>query len=234
MATILNAYNLTGGDTTSSTFTGSGDCVTVEATSTDINGGNSYLKIQSSDDQSTWKDIGQINIQQGSDNYCNDPIKITGLYVRCLLITNDSTSGTITVTANNPGSGNGDMVGSNNLSDVADALVAYQTIRPYLVYTAIVTQSGTAAPTATELENNLDVGGITFTRVAAGGYTIDSASSVFNFGKMFIVVNPNTQLVDNVHTTWVNISQLSLKTHDSGVVGIDDWTLWIEIRIYTI
>lgn len=99
MATILNAYSLSGGDTTSSTYTSLGECVTIEATTTNINGVNSLIKIQSSDDESVWKDIGQIILGVGSDVYCNDPIKITGNYVRCLLITNDSNSGSITLTA---------------------------------------------------------------------------------------------------------------------------------------
>ena len=107
MATILNAYNLSGGDTTSSTFTSTGDCITIEATTTNINGVSSLIKIQSSDDQSIWKDIGQIIMCVGSDLYCNDPIKVTGLYVRCLLITNDSTSGNITINATEQTAGGG-------------------------------------------------------------------------------------------------------------------------------
>lgn len=99
MATILNAYNLSGGDTTSSTYTSLGECVTLEATTTNINGVNSLIKIQSSDDDLVWNNIGQMILGPGSDVYCNDPIKITGNYVRCLLITNDSNSGSITLTA---------------------------------------------------------------------------------------------------------------------------------------
>ena len=121
MATILNNYSISGGDTTSSTFTSAGDCVTVEATTTNLSGVNSLIKIQSSDDQSTWKDIGQIYLGVGSDTYCNDPIKITGLYIRCLLVTNDSISGTITITASDGAAGTGDLLAANNLSDVADA-----------------------------------------------------------------------------------------------------------------
>ena len=120
MATILNAYSLSGGDTTSSTYTSLGECVTLEATTTNINGVNSLIKIQSSDDEISWSDIGQIILGVGSDLYCNDPVKVTGLYVRCLLITNDSTSGTITVTASNGSAGTGDLLSTNNLSDVAD------------------------------------------------------------------------------------------------------------------
>lgn len=121
MATILNAYNLSGGDTTSSTFTSSVDCVSILAVTTSFSGVNSLLKIQSSDDQSTWKDIGQILLSVGSDIYCSDPVKVTGIYVRCLLVTNDSTSGTITVTATNGAAGTGDLLSTNNLSDVANA-----------------------------------------------------------------------------------------------------------------
>lgn len=124
MATILNNYSISGGDTTSSTFTSAGDCVTVEATTTNLSGVNSLIKIQSSDDQSTWKDIGQIYLGVGSDTYCNDPIKITGLYIRCLLVTNDSISGTITITASDGAAGTGDLLAANNLSDVANAATA--------------------------------------------------------------------------------------------------------------
>ena len=40
--------------------------------------------------------------------------------------------------------------------------------RPYDSYTAIISQSGVAAPTAKELEN--DLGQVTFSRLAAGEY----------------------------------------------------------------
>ena len=142
MATILNNYSISGGDTTSSTFTSAGDCVTVEATTTNLSGVNSLIKIQSSDDQSTWKDIGQIYLGVGSDTYCNDPIKITGLYIRCLLVTNDSISGTITITASDGAAGTGDLLAANNLSDVANAATANSNLgNTHLVYSPVFTDT---------------------------------------------------------------------------------------------
>ena len=170
MATILNAYNLTGGDTTSSTFTSTGDCITIEATTTSINGVNSLIKIQSSDDQTIWKDIGQIIMCVGSDLYCNDPIKVTGLYVRCLLITNDSTSGTITVTASNGSAGTGDLLSTNNLSDVANAATSNHNIGNYggtwtPVFTAQLNPLNTLTPV--EAWNYQRVGNLCFFMGAA-------------------------------------------------------------------
>lgn len=148
MATILNAYNLTGGDTTSLTFTSSVDCVSILAVTTSFSGVNSLLKIQSSDDQSTWKDIGQILLSVGSDIYCSDPVKVTGIYVRCLLVTNDSTSGTITVSATNGAAGTGYLLSTNNLSDVADAETANNNLgQNDESYTPTITVWGGAATT---------------------------------------------------------------------------------------
>jgi len=168
MATILNAYNLSGGDTTSSTFTSAGDCVTIEATTTNINGVSSIIKIQSSDDQSTWNDIGQIIMCVGSDLYCNDPIKVTGLYVRCLLITNDSTSGTITVTASNGSAGTGDLLSTNNLSDVASAATANLNLgNSHSTYVPVFTATGGETSTCVCLGNafviKIDTDSISFT-----------------------------------------------------------------------
>ena len=179
MATILNAYNLTGGDTTSSTFTSTGDCITIEATTTSINGVNSLIKIQSSDDQTIWKDIGQIIMCVGSDLYCNDPIKVTGLYVRCLLITNDSTSGTITVTASNGSAGTGDLLSTNNLSDVASAATSNNNLGNYggtwtPVFTAQLNPLNTLTPV--EAWNYQRVGNLCFFMGAATA-TFDVADS---------------------------------------------------------
>jgi hypothetical protein len=168
MATILNAYSLSGGDTTSSTFTSTGDCITIEATTTSINGVNSLIKIQSSDDQSIWKDIGQIIMCVGSDLYCNDPIKVTGLYVRCLLITNDSTSGTITVTASNGSAGTGDLLSTENLADVANAATANHNLgNSNSTYVPVFTATGGELSTCVCLGNafviQVDTDSISFT-----------------------------------------------------------------------
>lgn len=146
MATIINNYSISGGDTTSTTFTGSGGCVKVEATTANINGNSTTLKIQSSDDQATWKDIGQINILIGSDYYCSDPQTVTGLYVRCLLVCNDSNAGTITVTASEEAAGVGDLLSTNNLSDVTSRATANENLgNTHFTYVPTFTAQGNPA-----------------------------------------------------------------------------------------
>jgi len=73
MATILNAYNLSGGDTTSSTFTYSGATrdLDVEIITTSIGGDSTRVTIETSADQTTWVLVpnSEIQINKGSDSY---------------------------------------------------------------------------------------------------------------------------------------------------------------------
>lgn len=186
MATILNAYNLSGGDTTSSTFTSSVDCVSILAVTTSFSGVNSLLKIQSSDDQSTWKDIGQILLSVGSDIYCSDPVKVTGIYVRCLLITNDSTSGTITVTATNGAAGTGDLLSTNNLSDVANAETSNHNLgNSHTTYVPTFTATGGEASTCVCLGDafviQIDTDSISFTMQLSIAMDALETAAVFDF-----------------------------------------------------
>lgn len=186
MATILNAYNLSGGDTTSSTFTSSVDCVSILAVTTSFSGVNSLLKIQSSDDQSTWKDIGQILLSVGSDIYCSDPVKVTGIYVRCLLVTNDSTSGTITVTATNGAAGTGDLLSTNNLSDVANAETSNHNLgNSHTTYVPTFTPLAGALSTCTCLGDSfviqIDTDSISFTMQLAITMDALETAAAFDF-----------------------------------------------------
>ena len=57
--------------------------------------------------------------------------------------------------------------------------------RPYKVYTAFLTQSGTSAPTATVLENTLGAT-LSYSYVSEGLYGISASASVFDIDKTVI------------------------------------------------
>lgn len=61
-------------------------------------------------------------------------------------------------------------------------------IKPYKVYTALLTQTGTSAPVATVLENTL--GDIIWTIQGVGQY-IGLSSGLFTLNKTFILINDN-------------------------------------------
>ena len=61
-------------------------------------------------------------------------------------------------------------------------------IRPYKVYTALLSQSGANAPVATILENTL--GTITFSRIINGYYAASGTAGMFPVGKTFVIFNP--------------------------------------------
>ena len=111
MATILNAYNLSGGDTTSSTFTYSGATrdLDVEIITTSIGGDSTRVTIETSADQTTWVLVpnSEIQINKGSDSYVYHITESEGAYVRAKLYVNDSRTGTMTITAAEPSAGDG-------------------------------------------------------------------------------------------------------------------------------
>lgn len=69
------------------------------------------------------------------------------------------------------------------------------------VYRALITQSGTGAPTATVLENTLG-GTITFSRVGAGFYTVTS-SGLFTVGKTFMSITENSSFAGTAPEMYV-------------------------------
>ena len=61
---------------------------------------------------------------------------------------------------------------------------------PYKVYTALLTQSDTSAPTAIELENSLG-GTVTYSRTEAGSYEIISDNLFGNSDKCIVFLGSN-------------------------------------------
>jgi len=113
------------------------------------------------------------------------------------------------------------------VSDVASFANSYSL--GYTVYTALITQTGTAAPVATVLQNTT---GKTFTyaRTSGGDYTVTASSSLFTTNKTIVFLNGGS--AENNHdVAWRRVSDtvIDLKTHNSdGKFTAGS----LEIRIY--
>ena len=113
---------------------------------------------------------------------------------------------------------------------MTNGVASWTASRPYKVYTAILSQSGTASPTATVLENNLGFNPV-WNRNSAGNYYL-SSSNGFPILKTIVFFAKNHWssvgydfYVNNEDTT---DSDIYIST------GLDDLILRtpIEIRVY--
>ena len=109
--------------------------------------------------------------------------------------------------------------------------------RPYKVYTALLTQTGTNAPTATVLENTLG-GTIVWTRNSTGNYygTLNGAFPVankvilFQGGDMW-----NILPLEIIRVGYLNTNTVQIFTHqatDGALVDSSLASTSIEIRVY--
>ena len=100
----------------------------------------------------------------------------------------------------------------------------------YTVYTALITQTGTAAPVATVLQNTTG-GTFTYARTSGGDYTVTASSSLFTADKTIVFLNGGS--AENNHDiAWRRASGtvIDLKTHNSdGKFTAGS----LEIRIYS-
>lgn len=104
--------------------------------------------------------------------------------------------------------------------------------RPYKVYTALLTQSGTDNPTIIELENNLGV--ITITRGTTGSYSVYSGG-FFTANKTALFITPTAITGAKLYNfIQIDSSNLIIKTTDSTGTAIDGalYNAAIEIRVY--
>lgn len=98
-------------------------------------------------------------------------------------------------------------------------------ITPYLKYVALLTQSGTSAPTATVLENTLG-GTIVWTRNDVGDYT-GTLAGAFTENKTWFAY-PNTSIdVQSQGLQWLSVNSVGLN-YDTDYEAIS----YIEIRVY--
>lgn len=118
-----------------------------------------------------------------------------------------------------------------NTTQVATTAFVQENARPYKVYTALLSQSGTNAPTATVLENTLG-GTIVWTRVNTGLYS-GTLTGAFTTNKTALL---NNNPVGGVSTNVINSStnEIIIQTRgfsnaqtDNGLTNTS-----IEIRVY--
>jgi hypothetical protein len=106
-------------------------------------------------------------------------------------------------------------------------------LKPYKVYTALVTQSGTASPTASVLENT--IGDIVWTRTSAGVY-LAVTNALYTDNKTIILQeNGNINNTFEVRTRILDDSNIEVNLMSAGTgTGYDGEiiNMSIEIRVY--
>lgn len=142
----------------------------------------------------------------------------------------DDTNSTITATGNIVGTAFIKTTSQPNQFLKADGSVSVG----YRVYTALLTQTGTNAPTATVLENTL--GTVTWSRAGTGAY-LATLSGAFTTSKTFIVATLNTPSATFngavLRGNWSSVNECLFQTEtDSGQFDGAMQNASIEIRVY--
>ena len=99
----------------------------------------------------------------------------------------------------------------------------------YTVYTALLTQAGTAVPVATVLQNTTG-GTIAWTRTGAGTYTGTITGSLFTLNKTMVFIN-NGSTLSNLNISWANPLRSAITIGASADSVLTAASL--EIRIYS-
>ena len=101
--------------------------------------------------------------------------------------------------------------------------------RPYKVYTALLTQSGTNAPVATVLENTLG-GDITWSRNSTGDYSATS-NNLFTENKTYPVSEtPDNGYISQIIRIDENIVSLTITPSEDNISQVSQ--IKVEIRVY--
>ena len=138
----------------------------------------------------------------------------------------------------------GDMIEIVDVSESAAAAknkkFALRGLRPYKVYVAMLTQSGTYAPVATVFENGMGEA-LTLTRRSAGAFSIFSASDLFTLNKTLVFFG-NTYSIGAANAAFLISDQESMLageiqfiTPSENGITLTDSVLSntpIEIRVY--
>jgi len=105
----------------------------------------------------------------------------------------------------------------------------------YTVYTALITQAGTAAPVATVLQNTTG-GTIAWTRNSTGRYVATISGANFTANKTAVIVTSggnSDKFLKPVVSSTSTIDIYNIDTGDSAVSDVISATTTVEIRIYS-
>jgi len=99
----------------------------------------------------------------------------------------------------------------------------------YTVYSGIISQATTAAPTVTVLQNTI-TGVMTWARTGAGTYTITSSGTPFTDLKTIVFINGGSIVGSVVEWEWTSTSVVTIKTNGTDTKMTKGA---IEIRVYS-
>lgn len=106
-----------------------------------------------------------------------------------------------------------------------------QILRPYKVYSALLSQTGINPPTAIELQNQLGTG-LVFEYIEKGRYLMTNDEGLFVNDKTFLLIT-NDVGGKKSYVSYRNTNQIVLETYDND--KLDDYILnntSVEIRVY--
>ena len=98
---------------------------------------------------------------------------------------------------------------TNNVTIASVAAFANTYNLGYTVYTALLNQTGTAAPVATILQNTTG-GTLTWTRQSAGNYTVTASSALFTANKTIVFVNNGSNAASTDVIKWNRTSDTTI------------------------
>ena len=116
---------------------------------------------------------------------------------------------------------------TNNVTIASVAAFANTYNLGYTVYTALLTQAGTAAPVATILQNTTG-GTFTWTRQSAGNYTVTASTALFTVNKTIVFGNQGNNLNDKFQWNRTSDTTLDLIVYENRLNNGS-----FEIRIYS-
>ena len=117
---------------------------------------------------------------------------------------------------------------TNNVTIASVASFANTYNLGYTVYTALLTQAGTAAPVATILQNTTG-GTLVWTRQSSGNYTVTASTALFTVNKTMVFGNQGNETNDRFQWNRTSDTTVTLSTgNDARLVNGS-----FEIRIYS-
>ena len=117
---------------------------------------------------------------------------------------------------------------TNNVTIASVAAFANTYNLGYTVYTALLTQAGTAAPVATILQNTTG-GTFVWTRQSAGNYTVTASTALFTVNKTIVFGNQGN--IPDVDFKWNRASDTTVTLSLGSDAKLANGSF--EIRIYS-